>query len=130
MKLMVGLDGSSASKYALETAYEYAKAFGADIVAFAAAESDVMTREESIEKAEQSLQYAVEFLQDKGVACETQLSVRGYKPGKDIVAYARENNIDAIFIGVKRRSKIEDLLFGSNASYIIQNAPCPVTSVL
>ena len=38
-------------------------------------------------------------------------------------------NVDMIFIGVRRRSKVGKLLFGSTAQYVILNAPCPVVSV-
>jgi nucleotide-binding universal stress UspA family protein len=37
--------------------------------------------------------------------------------------------VDAIIIGVKRRSKVGKLLFGSNAQYVIIKADCPVTTV-
>jgi nucleotide-binding universal stress UspA family protein len=50
-------------------------------------------------------------------------------PGEDLVDYAGENGIDEIIIGIKRRSKVGKLLFGSNAQYVILKAPCPVVTV-
>ena len=37
--------------------------------------------------------------------------------------------VEEIIIGVRRRSKVGKLLFGSTAQYVILNAPCPVVSV-
>jgi nucleotide-binding universal stress UspA family protein len=55
--------------------------------------------------------------------------VRGLRPGEDLVQFAKENGIDEIIIGVRRRSKVGKLVFGSTAQYVILNAPCPVVSV-
>jgi nucleotide-binding universal stress UspA family protein len=49
--------------------------------------------------------------------------------GEDLVQLAKENNVDEIIIGVRRRSKVGKLFFGSTAQYVILNAPCPVVSV-
>ncbi len=42
---------------------------------------------------------------------------------------SKANEIDLIFIGVKKRSKVGKLVFGSTAQYVILEAPCPVVSV-
>ncbi|MGW8186758.1 MAG: universal stress protein, partial [Desulfobacterales bacterium] len=55
--------------------------------------------------------------------------VRGLSPGEDLVQFAKENRIDEIIIGVRRRSKVGKLVFGSTAQFVILNAPCPVVSV-
>ena len=47
----------------------------------------------------------------------------------NIIEYAKEKAIDEIIIGIKRRSKVGKLLFGSNAQYIIIKAPCPVVTI-
>ena len=60
---------------------------------------------------------------------EIKLLSRGFSPGEDIVKYANENKIDAIFIGVLKRSKLAKIFLGSNAQYIILKAPCPVVTV-
>jgi nucleotide-binding universal stress UspA family protein len=46
-----------------------------------------------------------------------------------MVQYAKTNNVDQIVVGVKRRSKVEKFVFGSNAQYMIPEAPCPVITV-
>ena len=61
--------------------------------------------------------------------CETHLLMRGRTPCEDLVWFAEENQVEEIVIGVKRRSKVGKMVFGSTAQYVILNAPCPVVSV-
>ena len=68
-------------------------------------------------------------IRDKDLACESLLSIRGLEPGVDLVKIAREQDVGEIIVGVKRRSKVGKLLFGSTAQYVILNAPCPVATV-
>ena len=63
------------------------------------------------------------------ISCESVLSVRGLEAGEDLVQLADENKVDEIIIGVRRRSKVGKLLFGSTAQFVILHAPCPVVSV-
>lgn len=46
-----------------------------------------------------------------------------------LVGFADHNDIKEIVIGVRRRSKVGKLLFGSTAQYVILIASCPVVSV-
>jgi nucleotide-binding universal stress UspA family protein len=129
MKFLVGYDGSNTAKAALSLARTYAKTFNAIIVIVASVEGDIITRDGEIEKAKANLSYASRFLAEESIPTETEILVRGFKPGEDIVKFASENDIDAVFIGVRRRSKVDKVLFGSNAQYIIMNVPCPVICV-
>jgi len=60
---------------------------------------------------------------------ETNLLVRGFFPGEDLVHFAIEKGIDQIVVGLKKVSPVGMILFGSNARFVILNAPCPVLSV-
>ena len=55
--------------------------------------------------------------------------IRGLSPGEDLVNFAKENEVDEIIVGVKRRSKVGKLILGSTAQYVILEASCPVVSV-
>ena len=46
-----------------------------------------------------------------------------------VVQFAKDTGIDEIVIGIKRRSKVGKLLFGSTAQYTILNANCPVLTI-
>ena len=61
--------------------------------------------------------------------CQTHLLIRGIDAGEDVVRFAADHNVEEIVIGVRRRSKVGKLIFGSTAQYVILNAPCPVVTV-
>ena len=129
MKFMVGYDGSNCAKDALDLASKHAKAFGADINVITSLEGGSETSSDHVELAKKELEFAETLMKDRGINVDTHLLIRGLKPGEDLVKYADENDIDAIFIGVRRRSKVGKLLSGSNAQYIILKAPCPVVTI-
>jgi nucleotide-binding universal stress UspA family protein len=49
--------------------------------------------------------------------------------GEDIVIFAEENDIDQIYVGIRKKSRTSKLILGSTAQYIILKAKCPVISV-
>lgn len=129
MKILVGYDGSHSSKDALQLAITHARAFEAQVIVLTSLTGGSATEEAEIDNANQDLAIAEKVLKDAGIPCETHLLVRGLEPGEDIVNFAAEQKVDAILIGIKRRSKVGKLLFGSNAQYVILKAGCPVTTV-
>lgn len=129
MKILVGYDGSNAGKDAIELAISHAKAFNADIEVVASLIGGSVTEVVEIRHAEEDMAYAKNRIEKEGIACSTHVLIRNMAPGEDVVQFAEENSVDEIIIGIKRRSKVGKLLFGSNAQYIILNAPCPVVSV-
>ncbi|ELZ91644.1 UpsA domain-containing protein [Haloferax mucosum ATCC BAA-1512] len=62
-----------------------------------------------------------------GVEIETE-TVRG-DPTRAIVRHARENDIDAIYVGGHGRSGETDILFGSVAELVTERSPVSVTVV-
>jgi nucleotide-binding universal stress UspA family protein len=129
MKLVVGYDGSNSANEALALAVKHAKAFQAAIDIVTSMETGTVEEAGDIQQAQNNLETAEKSLKNQGVDVETHLLIRGLKPGEDLVQYARECGAQAIFIGLRRRSKVGKLLFGSNAQYIILKAPCPVTTI-
>lgn len=129
MKIMVCYDGSGASRSALRVAIRHAKAFNAKVYLVASMEKGAEDEHESIRELETELANAKEKIQNEGIACETHLLVRGLTPDEDLVSYAKEQGIDEIAIGIRKRSKVGKLIFGSTAQYLILNAHCPVITV-
>ena len=129
MKLLVGFDGSNSAKEALSLAIKLAKAFNASIDIVTSMETGTNDEAKAIETAKKELEYAQASIKEQGIQADTHLLIRGRKPGEDLVQFARESKAETIFIGIKRRSKVGKLLFGSNAQYVILQAPCPVMTV-
>ena len=129
MKILVGYDGTNAAKEALNLAKVHAKSFGAAVDIVTSMEKGTENEREAIEQAERGLEWAKSLFDDNEIACNTHLLIRGLSPGEDLVQFAKENGIDEIIIGVRRRSKVGKLVFGSTAQYVVLNAPCPVITI-
>jgi len=129
MKILVGYDGSNVSREAIDLSIEHANAFEAEIMIVRSMVGGPEVPRKDFEVAENDLEYEKNRLLDKKIRCEAILSVRGLEAGEDLVRLAEENKVEEIIIGVRRRSKVGKLLFGSTAQYVILNASCPVVSV-
>ena len=128
-KIVVGYDGSNTSKAALDLARECAEAFSAKVYVIYSLVGGSETKVEEIKEAEGDLEYVQTYYDKEKIPCETHLLIRGLVPGEDIVQFAKDNAVDLIVLGVRRRSKVGKLMFGSTAQYVILESPCPVLTV-
>jgi nucleotide-binding universal stress UspA family protein len=129
MKILVGYDGSKVAEDAVKLAHKHGHTFKAEIYILTSMEQSPALKKGDIDKAESKLEKLRTPFKVDDIPCETQASVSYQSPGEDLVSYAKDNNIDEIIIGVRRRSKVGKLVFGSTAQYVILEAPCPVVAV-
>ena len=129
MEIMVGYDDSRVAKNALDIAIKHAQAFNARVHIVTSMVSGIDIPKKEFDRIEKKLKYAESLFKDKKISCKTHLLVSGLKAGEDLVQFAKDTDIDEIVIGIKRRSKVGKLLFGSTAQYIILHAPCPVLTI-
>ncbi|MBU1193804.1 MAG: universal stress protein [Proteobacteria bacterium] len=129
MKILLGCKEGRVSNNVLEVAVKHAKAFDAQIMIVTSMIGGDKTEKDQIIKAEKSSKLIKESLDKEGVQNEVHLLVRGMEPGEDIVRFAKEKKVDQIIIGVKNRSKVGKLIFGSAAQVVILEAKCPVLAV-
>jgi nucleotide-binding universal stress UspA family protein len=133
MKILVGYDYSTVTQDVLALAKQQAQAFKAEVHLLRSLERNPELqhelRRDTIQQAEQNLDQVKREFANMGLACDTHVVVGRLSAGEDIVQFAEQNSIDLIVIGVRRRSKVGKLLFGSNAQLIILTAPCPVLTV-
>lgn len=129
MEIMVGYDDSGVAKDALDVAMQHAVAFDAKVHIVTSMVGGIDVPRQEFDRIEKKLKYAESLFKDKKIPCQTHLLVRGLEAGEDLVQLADEMNINEIIIGIKRRSKVGKLLFGSTAQYIILHAPCPVLTI-
>ena len=129
MKILVGYDGSNSGKEALNLAKKHAMAFKGEVDVITSMLKGTEKKRADMDQAKRGLEYAEALLKENNIPCKTHLLIRGLTSGEDLVEFAKENNIDEIIVGVKRRSKVGKLLMGSTAQYVILNAHCPVVTV-
>lgn len=129
MKALVGYNGSKASRLALEEAVRFAKAFDATLYIMTSMEGGTGEKPEDISEANRLLKEAEGLIAPTGVSYKLSQLVRGLSPGEDLVYFAEDNQIDHIFLGIEKTSRLGKLLLGSTAQYIILKAHCPVTTV-
>ncbi|RPH51587.1 MAG: universal stress protein [Desulfobacteraceae bacterium] len=129
MKIVVGYDVKGAAGDVLTLAVKYAKAFNAGVDVVSSLVQGTENEIQNISEAEKGLENAKGYFEKEKIKCKTHLLIRGMAPGEDLVSFAIENEADLIIIGVKRRSKVGKLVFGSTAQYVILEAPCPVISI-
>ena len=95
----------------------------------------VLTRVEplkhsDIEKQEEHLANELNtLLGDSDVTYSKRLYVTSLEAGEQLIDFTKNKQVDQIFVGITRTSKVGKLLFGSTAQYVILHAPCPVTTV-
>jgi nucleotide-binding universal stress UspA family protein len=129
MKLMVCYDGSNIANDAIDTAVKLGKQLEGSVSlvrTMSAKRSEDVVRVEGIEA---DLESARKRVADTGLAVDAHLLIRGGSAGEDLTAFAKENDVEYIVIGIKRRSKVGKMFFGSTAQYVILKAVCPVITV-
>ena len=128
MKFLVAYNGSTEARAALDLAARHASLFKAKVFVITSMEGGHSEKPEDIARVNQELKKVRNQLEAAGVEHEVHETVRGLSPGEDIVIFAKENNIDQIFVGIEKKSRTRKLLLGSTAQYIILKATCPVTT--
>ena len=129
MKLLVGYNGGEVGRMALSLARDHALSHNAFVYIVTSSEGGSSEKQTDIIEAEEGLAFAAFFMEQAGVKYETRQSVRGLSAGEDLVQFARENQVDHIFLGIKKKSKAQKAVMGSTSRHVILKAPCPVTTV-
>ncbi len=130
MNIMACYDGSGISKDAFALAKDHAKAFEGKVLLVRSMEGGIDVPKREFDNTERELKEMAESAShEDGIPCDPHLLVRGMTAGEDLVQFANEHHIDEIFIGIRRRSKVGKLIFGSTAQYVILEAPCPVVAI-
>ena len=131
MKIMVGFNAYFTSESVIQVAIEHAKAFKAKLFVVTSIVGHSLDETGKIAnvEAQNRLDRLKAFLETEGIPHEMHLLVREDSPGKDLLNFAKKNNIYEIIIGFKKRSTFGEIVFGSNYRYMIGSAPCPIVTV-
>ena len=84
MKIMVGYDGSNASKEAVKVAKKRAKETDATVYVLTSMVQGSEKEQEDIGKAERELDYVKAIFERDNIPCETHLLIRGLSPGEGL----------------------------------------------
>ena len=129
MKILVSYNGTKESRAALDLALSHAKLFNARMLVVSSSEGGKAEKVEEINRIIQDLDTIQKEITEAGVECQVEQLARGLMPGEDIVLFAEENDIDQIYVGIRKKSRTSKLILGSTAQYITLKAKCPVISV-
>ena len=129
MKFVVAYNGTGESKLALELAKKHAKLFNARLLVVYSSEGGKGEKIEDIRNIQRELDKIQTEFDSEGIDGNVNQLVRGGSPGEDLVMFAEENDVDHIYVGIKKKSRTSKLIMGSTAQYIILKAKCPVTSI-
>ena len=130
MKYLICYDGSQAAKSALKLAQDNAK--GSDVKLEVV---NIITREtplkhSQIKEKEDDLKKEITgLLGGENVPYETIVLVTSLTFGEQLIQFAQDEQVTQIYIGIIKKSKVDKLIFGSTAQYVILHAPCPVITV-
>lgn len=129
MNLLVGFNGSNMTVDVLPVVRHRVDVLGAKVYVVTSMRKANNNQYDKMQQVERRLASVKTFFQANNIPCETHLLVRGLSAGEDLVKFAKEKQIDEILVCIRKRSKVEKLLMGSTAQYVILNAPCPVVAV-
>ncbi len=130
MKIMVCYDGTKEAMAALQKAREHTKVWNATLLVVKSISRELPLKHSFIEETEHKLDDEVkDLLKGDDILYETLLLVDSPDAGEQLVEVAKKENIDQIFIGIVKKSKVGKFIFGSTAQHVILHAPCPVVTV-
>lgn len=134
-KILVPVDFSEHSEYALEVASKIAKQHGAGIILFhmLGLSDSVLANSEIAEEAEAKyyLKLAKEKIKEytekeylKNVSVET--IIQNYKDFEEVNAVAQEQHCDLVVMGSHGTSGFSELFVGSNTEKVVRTSDIPV----
>jgi nucleotide-binding universal stress UspA family protein len=132
-RVLVAHDFSDYSELALLYSLSFAQEYQSELHLLHVVPAPVITEpeiawtasstESVYHKAARSLQKSIP--DEAYLWCDIKTSVRWGKPYREVLAYAKENDIDLIFMGAHGAGFGIQTLFGSNADRILRQSPCP-----
>lgn len=114
---------------ALARAIEETRAREAKLVVVHSMRGGERDEDELVREYDDALQQAETQLAEAGIDFEIRRFARGASPSEDLLECARDEGVDLLVIGIRRRSPVGKLILGSNAQDIILKAECDVLCV-
>jgi nucleotide-binding universal stress UspA family protein len=136
-KILIPVDGSDYMKNEISWACEFAKTFKADVTIFHVVAMPVSSDIGGIPAASKQLEEAgTKILEEAkqmaetcGVSPKIEMDFSVGNPGMRITKKAENEGMDLIIIGAKGKNRFREILMGSVANTVINNAKCLVLVV-
>ncbi len=122
MKILVGLDGSDYSTWALMEAISIAKKFNGHITVI------TVYKRGSKEESDKTQLKANQLLEEEKIDCNL-LSILGSNPSRALVDTAENEKIDLIVVGSRGLGRAAAFLLGSVSRQVVSKANCDVLVV-
>ena len=87
---------------------------------------DEQTHSDLKKEIEQKLKPAQTLCEKEGIPFDFHLSVGELDAADDLIAFAKENQVDLIYIGLHKRSKLGKFILGSTAQDLLLKAEFPM----
>ena len=129
MRIAVGFLQTPEGEAALEAAAAEARRRDAELVIVHSTRGGERDEAEELQNYGRELAAIRDRLTDEGLRVDARRFVRGNTPAEDMLELERDEDIDLIVIGIRRRSPVGKLVLGSNSQDIILQASCPVLCV-
>lgn len=129
MRIAVGFLRSDEGQAAFDAAIAEARLRDATLSVVHSMKGGERDEDEIVVAYNEALDDAEQRLEDEGIDYEIHRYARGGSPADDLLRAAKEEHVDLLVIGIRRRSPVGKLLLGSNAQDIILHADCPVLAV-
>lgn len=129
MRIATGFIQSPEGKAALEVAAAEAEERGATLLVVHSMRGGERDELEQVRAYDAAFEEATAALDKRNLDFEVKRYVRGATPAEDLLQCAKDEDVDLLVIGIRRRSPVGKLIMGSNAQDIILQADCPVLCV-
>jgi len=122
MKILVGIDGSEHSKWALIEAINVAKKFSGFIKVI------TVYKQGMDKEAEKVLEEAEEYLKKEKIDHRSS-SILGSNPSRALINVAKHENFDLIVVGSRGLGSAASFLLGSVSRKVVSKSHCDVLVV-
>jgi nucleotide-binding universal stress UspA family protein len=122
MRILVGVDGSEHSMWALMEAINIAKRFSGHVKVI------TVYKEADKDEATKIQLKAKQFLEGEKIDCSLS-AILGSNPSRALVSTANNENFDLIVVGSRGLGSAAAFLIGSVSKQVVSNADCDVLVV-
>ena len=129
MKMMVCYKALNDSRNSIQVAQKHAEKWQASLEIVTCLTREDPIKHSKLKQMEEQFHSEINTLfDDMDIPYGMQFLVSTLEPGEQLLKFAERKDIDLLFVGIKKKSKVGKLLFGSTTQHVILNAVCPVVA--